>query len=124
MRKLTREAAMFHDYIDMETAANLYKLCNDALFYGMSGSNFLALINLRLEPDFPVVLSKQKRKVCFLLSVIAKKVKDNRRSEWLKQLLKHLQISENYYNAHYRDVAKSTNDDSVKFAKIVNHYFV
>ncbi len=107
-----------HEYFDMELLSHVYTTCVGEQFENISEYDFYACMNLHPGKCKLKIKTREKIRVCYLIFLMGEQLPKLDRENWKKNILKMLDIEENYYKSKYKEpVSDFPSDSNQKFAK-------
>ena len=113
-----------HEYFDMELLSHVYTTCVGEQFENISEYDFYACMNLHPGKCKLKIKTREKIRVCYLIFLMGERLPKLDRENWKKNILKMLDIEENYYKSKYKEpVSDFPSDSNQKFAKEMDAIF-
>ncbi len=113
-----------HEYFDMELLSHVYTTCVGEQFENISEYDFYACMNLHPGKCKLKIKTREKIRVCYLIFLMGEQLPKLDRENWKKNILKMLDIEENYYKSKYKEpVSDFPSDSNQKFAKEMDAIF-
>ena len=113
-----------HEYFDMEFLSLIHTTCVGEQFENISEYDFYACMNLRLGKCKLKIKPREKIRICYLIFLMGEQLPKPDRENWKKNILKMLDIEENYYKSKYKEpVSDFPSDSNQKFAKEMDAIF-
>ena len=113
-----------YEYFDMELLSLVYTTCVGEQFENISEYDFYACMNLRLGKCKLKIKPREKIRICYLIFLMGEQLPKPDRENWKKNILKMLDIEENYYKSKYKEpVSDFPSDSNQKFAKEMDAIF-
>ena len=102
--KDSNEKENIQSYFPMNVVSSIYEACNGKQFEEMSEIDFFHSINLL--PNCKPLTSKkgEKTRICYLINQLSNTLSQEKKDQWLKDILKLVGIDYSFYRAKYRDV--------------------
>ena len=113
-----------YEYFDMELLSLVYTTCVGEQFENISEYDFYACMNLHPGKCKLKIKTREKIRVCYLIFLMGEQLPKLDRENWKKNILKMLDIEENYYKSKYKEpVSDFPSDSNQKFAKEMDAIF-
>ena len=113
-----------HEYFDMKLLSFIHKSCVGEQFENITAPDFYANINLHPCKNRLKIKAREKIRVCYLIFLMSEQLHKLDRENWKKNILKMLDIEENYYKSKYKEpVSDFPSDSNQKFAKEMDAIF-
>ena len=107
-----------HEYFDRKLLSLVHTTCVGEQFENISEYDFYACMNLRPGKCKLKIKPREKIRVCYLIFLMSEQLHKLDRENWKKNILKMLDIEENYYKSKYKEpVSDFPSDSNQKFAK-------
>lgn len=108
----------------MELLSLVHTTCVGEQFENISEYDFYACMNLRLGKCKLKIKPREKIRICYLIFLMGEQLPKPDRENWKKNILKMLDIEENYYKSKYKEpVSDFPSDSNQKFAKEMDAIF-
>ena len=108
----------------MELLSLIHTTCVGEQFENISEYDFYACMNLRPGKCKLKIKPREKIRVCYLIFLMGEQLPKLDRENWKKNILKMLDIEENYYKSKYKEpVSDFPSDNNQKFAKEMDEIF-
>ena len=112
------------EYFDAELLSLIHKVCVGEQFEDIATQDFYANMNLYPCEKGLKIKAREKIRVCYLIFLISERLPKQDRDKWKNEILKQLDIDENYYKSKYKEpVSDFPSDSNQKFAKEMEHIF-
>ena len=113
-----------HEYFDRKLLSLVHTTCVGEQFENISEYDFYACMNLRPGKCKLKIKPREKIRVCYLIFLMSEQLHKLDRENWKKNILKMLDIEENYYKSKYKEpVSDFPSDSNQKFAKEMDAIF-
>ena len=113
-----------HEYFDMELLSLVHTTCVGEQFENISEYDFYTCMNLHPYKCKLKIKPREKIRVCYLIFLMGEQLPKLDRENWKKNILKMLDIEENYYKSKYKEpVSDFPSDSNQKFAKEMDTIF-
>ena len=113
-----------HEYFNIKQLSSIHEICIEKQFEAISISDFYANINLYPCKDKLKIKAREKIRVCYLIFLMSERLPKQDRDKWKNEILKLLDIDENYYKSKYKEpVSDFPSDSNQKFAKEMDAIF-
>ena len=111
-------------YFDAELLSLIHKVCVGEQFEDIATQDFYANMNLYPCEKGLKIKAREKIRVCYLIFLISERLPKQDRDKWKNEILKQLDIDENYYKSKYKEpVSDFPSDSNRKFAKEMDAIF-
>lgn len=111
-------------YFDMGLVSAIHKLCNGEQFEAISELDLYATLNNQATASELKIKSGEKIRMCYLIHCLSEKIKGADKAVWRGDMLRKLDVSENYYGSKYREpVSEIPSQKSIQFAKELKSIF-
>ena len=112
------------EYFDAELLSLIHKVCVGEQFEDIATQDFYANMNLYPCEKGLKIKAREKIRVCYLIFLISERLPKQDRDKWKNEILKQLDIDENYYKSKYKEpVSDFPSDSNRKFAKEMDAIF-
>ena len=112
------------EYFDAELLSLIHKVCVGEQFEDIATQDFYANMNLYPCENGLKIKAREKIRVCYLIFLISERLPKQDRDKWKNEILKQLDIDENYYKSKYKEpVSDFPSDSNRKFAKEMDAIF-
>lgn len=119
--EILKSTALLRDIVDILTCSYIYKVCNGRQWEPITGSDFVAIMNMKPCEIEIHIRYREKSRVCYMLYLVSKSLQATGIGKtWLSAMLVRFGISETYYSSHYSDAQSQTaSDESREFARTI-----
>lgn len=112
------------EYFSMKLLSLIHEVCIGEQFEEISALDFYANMNLHPCNCKLKIKPREKIRVCYLIFLMGEQLPKLDRENWKKNILKMLDIEENYYKSKYKEpVSDFPSDSNQKFAKEMDAIF-
>ena len=112
------------EYFDAELLSLIHKVCVGEQFEDIATQDFYANMNLYPCKKELKIKAREKIRVCYLIFLMSERLPKQDRDKWKNEMLKQLDIDENYYKSKYKEpVSDFPSDSNQKFAKEMDAIF-
>ena len=112
------------EYFDAELLSLIHKVCVGEQFEDIATQDFYANMNLYPCEKGLKIKAREKIRVCYLIFLMSERLPKQDRDKWKNEMLKQLDIDENYYKSKYKEpVSDFPSDSNQKFAKEMDAIF-
>ena len=112
------------EYFNTELLSLIHKVCVGEQFEDIATQDFYANMNLYPCEKGLKIKAREKIRVCYLIFLISERLPKQDRDKWKNEILKQLDIDENYYKSKYKEpVSDFPSDSNRKFAKEMDAIF-
>ena len=112
------------EYFNTELLSLIYKVCVGEQFEDIATQDFYANMNLSSGEKGLKIKAREKIRVCYLIFLMSERLPKQDRDKWKSEILKLLDIDENYYKSKYKEpVSDFPSDSNQKFAKEMDAIF-
>ena len=112
------------EYFNTELLSLIHKACVGEQFEDISTQDFYANMNLSSCKKELKIKAREKIRVCYLIFLMSERLPKQDRDKWKNEMLKQLDIDENYYKSKYKEpVSDFPSDSNQKFAKEMDAIF-
>ena len=112
-------------YFPMSLVSSIYEICNCKQFEETAEIDFFHSINL--HPNCKPLIPKkgEKTRICYLVNQLSNTLSQDKRDQWLKDILKLVGIDYSFYRAKYRDaVGDLPSEANQEFAESLKEIFL
>ena len=112
-------------YFPMSLVSSIYEVCNGKQFEEMSEIEFFHSLNL--YPNYKPITPKkgEKTRICYLINQLSNTLSQEKKVQWLKDILKLVGIDYSFYRAKYRDaVGDLPSEANQEFAESLKEIFL
>lgn len=116
----------YRDFVELRLCMALHRHCVGRQFTHVTELDFANLLNLRSTSIQVHVRTKEKLRVCFLISKLSALIEDETaREQWYQGILDTLVIAPSYYKSHYCDAAsEGTGKKNKNFVQTMKSVFL
>ena len=112
------------EYFHTELLSLIHKICVGEQFEDIATQDFYANMNLYPGEKELKIKAREKVRVCYLIFLMSERLPKQDRDKWKNEILKLLDIDENYYKSKYKEpVSDFPSDSNQKFAKEMDAIF-
>ena len=112
------------EYFSMKLLSLIHEVCEGEQFEEISAPDFYANMNLHPCNCKLKIKPREKIRICYLIFLMGEQLPKPDRENWKKNILKMLDIEENYYKSKYKEpVSDFPSDSNQKFAKEMDAIF-
>lgn len=112
------------EYFSMKLLSLIHEVCIGEQFEEISALDFYANMNLHPCNCKLKIKPREKIRICYLIFLMGEQLPKPDRENWKKNILKMLDIEENYYKSKYKEpVSDFPSDSNQKFAKEMDAIF-
>ena len=112
------------EYFNTELLSLIHKVCVGEQFEDIATQDFYANMNLSPGEKGLKINAREKIRVCYLIFLMSERLPKQDRDKWKNEILKLLDIDENYYKSKYKEpVSDFPSDSNQNFAKEMDAIF-
>ena len=122
--KDSNEKENIQSYFPLNLVSSIYEACNGKQFEEMSEIDFFHSINL-LPNCKPLTPKKgEKTRICYLINQLSNTLSQEKKDQWLKDILNLVGIDYSFYRAKYREaVGDLPSEANQEFAEALKEIF-
>lgn len=111
-------------YFPMGLVSSIHELCNGKQFEEMAEIDFFHSINLHPIRKPLIPKKGEKTRICYLVNQLSNTLSQDKRDQWLKDILNLVGIDYSFYRAKYRDaVGDLPSEANQEFAEALKEIF-